>query len=161
MARQDDAASLGNSEFVEVVQQEISDPNIEVGSGCEWRGSGAEPQWNNPKSMKAYDHIERHHGPQLKAHQFRGRMAKTNNPQGQWLSAKDWVSAEKVAPKNPGMYIIDFNRPVGRVYYPDRSITQNVTRVVIQRNSDGTLNFGYPVSSSFILSSLNTSNQNE
>ncbi len=110
---ENDAASPENSEIIEVVQQDIIDPTIEAGSGCEWRGSGAEPQWDNPKSMKAYDHIARRHGPKLKTYQFRGRMAKTNNPQGQWLNVQDWVQAEKVIPKYPGRYIIDFKRPVG------------------------------------------------
>jgi len=59
------------------------------------------------------------------------------------------------------MYIIDFKRPVGQVYYPDGSIKENVTRAVIERNFDGTLNFGYPVPDSFVLSSLNRSNQSE
>jgi hypothetical protein len=79
-------------------------------------------------------------------------MTKTNKPQGQWLDAWDWVKAEKAAPKYPGIYIIDFKRPVGRVYYLDGTTLENVTRVVIQRNQDGTLNFGYPVSDSFVLS---------
>ncbi|MBW4508420.1 MAG: hypothetical protein KME64_18170 [Scytonematopsis contorta HA4267-MV1] len=88
-------------------------------------------------------------------------MAKTNKPQGQWLNAQDWVKTEKVTPKHQGIYIIDFKRPVGRIYYPDGTIRENVTRVVTQRNEDGTLNFGYPVSDSFVLSSLNRSNQSE
>lgn len=138
-------------EDVEIVEQEITDPTIEVGSGCEWQGRGAEPQWNNSKSAKAYDHIERHHGPKLKPEQFRGRVPRTNNNQGQWLNAQDWVYAEQVIPKHPGRYIIDFHRPIGRVYHPDGTITENVTRAFIQRNSDGTLNSGYSVVTSFTL----------
>ena len=53
----------GLSSEVEIVEQDIIDLTIQVGSNCEWIGSGSEPQWDNPKSTKAYDHIERHHGP--------------------------------------------------------------------------------------------------
>ena len=67
----------------EIVEQDIIDPTIEVGSGYEWTGRGTEPQWDNPKSTKAYDHIQRHHGPQLKLSQMIGRAAKTNRDQGQ------------------------------------------------------------------------------
>jgi hypothetical protein len=103
-------------EDVEIVEQEITDPTIEVGSGCEWQGRGAEPQWNNSKSAKAYDHIERHHGPKLKPEQFRGRVARTNNNQKQWLNAQDWVYAEQVIPKHPGIpgkVLIEINKKVG------------------------------------------------
>ncbi len=78
-------------------------------------------------------------------------MATTNNNQGQWLNAQDWVEAEQCTPKYPGRYIIDFKRPIGRVYHPDGTITENVNRAFIQRNYDGTLNSGYPVLDSFIL----------
>jgi len=88
-------------------------------------------------------------------------MAQTNNSQGQWLNDRDWVKAEQVAPKYPGRYIIDFKRPVGRIYHPDGTITENVTRAAIQRNLDGTLKFGYPVTDSFVLSSLNRKNGSE
>ena len=78
-------------------------------------------------------------------------MATTNNNQGQWLNAQDWVEAEQFTPKYPGRYIIEFKRPIGRVYHPDGTITENVTRAFIQRNYDGTLNSGYPVLNSFLL----------
>ena len=148
-------------EEVEIVEQDIIDPSIEVGSGCEWKGSGSEPQWNNPKSTKAYDHIERHHGSKLKPEQLRGRAARTNNNQGQWLDQQDWVKAEQLTPKHPGRYIIDFKRPIGRVYHPDGTITENVTRAFIKRKPDGTLKSGYPVLDRFTLSSLNRNNKSE
>lgn len=148
---QNDATSQENSPLAEVVQQEITNPNIEVGSGCEWIGKVDEPQWDKPESTKAYDHIERHHGPRLRLDQLKGRAASTNNYQGQWLNAEYWVKAEKIIPKHPGRYIIDFKNPIGRVYHPDGTITENVTRAFVQRNNDGTLNSSYPVLNSFIL----------
>ncbi|NJR24715.1 MAG: hypothetical protein HC786_22435 [Richelia sp. CSU_2_1] len=128
---------------------------MEVGSGCEWIGNGSEPQWNNPKSTKAYDHIARHHGPKLKPHELIGRAAGSRDDQGQWLNAEDWIIAEQLVPKYRGAYIIDFHRPIGRVYHPDRTITENVTRAFIQRNIDGTLNSGYPVVDGVILRKFN------
>ena len=58
-------------------------PRLEVDS----RGQVAEtePQWNNPQSAKAYDHIERYHGPKQKSEDLVGRAGSTGNPQGQWL----------------------------------------------------------------------------
>ncbi|MGB3507875.1 MAG: hypothetical protein WBA93_01240 [Microcoleaceae cyanobacterium] len=106
----------------------------------------------NPKSTKAYDHIERHHGPKLQPHRLQGRAAKTNQNQGQWLNTQDWVKAEKFTPKYPGNYIIDFHRSIGIIYHPDGSITENVTRVFIKRNFDGTLKCGYPVTDTYRLS---------
>ncbi|MGK7900046.1 MAG: hypothetical protein AB4352_01280 [Hormoscilla sp.] len=116
-----------------------------MGSGCPWNGRGVEPQWNNPKCSKVYDHILRHHGPQLQPRHFQGRIASTNTDQGQWLNLQDLVKAEQVTPKHPGRYIIDFQRPLGRVYHADGSITENVTRVNIKRKLDGTLKYAYPV----------------
>lgn len=48
--------SFDELESIEIVESDIIDNTIEVGSGCEWRGRGKEPQWDNPKSTKAYDH---------------------------------------------------------------------------------------------------------
>jgi hypothetical protein len=141
-----------NYPSAEVIQQEITNPNVEVGSGCVWRGKGEEPQWNNPRSTKAYDHIERHHGPRVRIEQLRGRIASTQNPQGQWLNEEDWVEAEQIIPKYPGRYILDFKRPIGRVYQTDGTIIDNVTRVFIKRKDDGTFNCGYPVLDTFRLS---------
>jgi hypothetical protein len=138
----------------EIIEQDIIDSSVVVGSGCEWTGKGAEPQWNNAKSTKAYDHIARHHGPKLHPHRLMGRATGTKDDQGQWLDAEDWIIAEQLVPKYRGEYIIDFQRPIGRVYHPDRTITENVTRAFIQRNIDGTLNCGYPIVDSVILRKL-------
>ncbi|NJK75603.1 MAG: hypothetical protein HC942_18250 [Microcoleus sp. SU_5_6] len=104
--------------MAEIIEQDILDYSVEVGSGCEWIGNGSEPQWNNPKSTKAYDHIARHHGPKLKPHELIGRAAGSRDDQGQWLNAEDWIIAEQLVPKYRGAYIIDFHRPIGRVYHP-------------------------------------------
>ncbi|NET17645.1 MAG: hypothetical protein F6K08_34895 [Okeania sp. SIO1H6] len=130
---------------MKIIQEYIIDKTIEVGNGFEWRGTGKEPQWNNPKSIKAYDHIERHHGPQLKLENFRGRIASTNTNQGQWLNAQDWVEAERFIPKYYGKYIVDFQRPIGRIYHTDGTVTENVTRAFIIRKKDGTLKTAYPI----------------
>ena len=147
--------------MAEIVQQYIINSSREVGSGCAWTGSGTEPQWNNPKSMKAYDHIARHHGPKLTANRLIGRAASTNDDQGQWLNVEDWIMAEQLVPKYRGEYIIDFHRPIGKVYHPDRRITENVTRAFIQRNFDGTLNCGYPIVDGVSLRELNRSSSHE
>ena len=132
-------------ENIEIVEADIIDSTIEVGSGCIWRGSGNEPQWDNPKSSKAYDHIIRHHGPKLKSSNLLGRAASCNQAQGQWLNEQDWVIAERLIPKYYGLYIIKFNRPIGTVYHPDGRITENVYYVKIGRNADGTIKYAYPV----------------
>jgi hypothetical protein len=46
-------------------------------------------------------------------------MARTGKDQGQWLDMQDWVKAEKLSPKHPGHYIIDFKCSIGRVYNLD------------------------------------------
>ncbi|NES80094.1 MAG: hypothetical protein F6K10_00430 [Moorea sp. SIO2B7] len=143
--------SFDELESIEIVESDIIDNTIEVGSGCEWRGTGKEPQWDNLKCTKVYDHILRHHGSRLKPSQIMGRMASMNRDQGQWLKDNDIILAEQVTPKYSGRYIIDFKRPVGRVYHRDGNITENVTRINLKRNPDGTLRYGYPVTETYIL----------
>lgn len=142
---------MAEPRLTEVVQQDIKDRHITVGSGHPWTGHGKEPQWSNPKSTKAYNHIERHHGPEKKPEDLTGRAVSTGNPQGQWLDAHDWVIAEQVAPKHPGSYVIDLKRPIGRVYHPDGTVTDPVTRVFVQRRYDGTINSAYPVTDDFVM----------
>jgi hypothetical protein len=157
----DSDTTSDDSPEIEIIEQDIIDLTIQVGSNCEWIGTGSEPQWDNPKSTKAYDHVERHHGPKLKPLRFRGRAASKNQAQGQWLDARNWVKAEQVTPKYPGRYIIDFKRPIGRVYHPDGTVTENVTRAFIRRNLDGTLRAGYPVLNNSTLSSLTKINDDD
>ncbi len=143
--------SFDELESIEIVESDIIDSTIEVGSGCEWRGTGKEPQWNNLKSTKVYDHILRHHGSRLTPSEIKGRMASSNRDQGQWLNDNDIILAEQVTPKYSGRYIIDFKRPVGRVYHLDGTITENVTRINIKRKPDGTLRYAYPVTETYTL----------
>ncbi|NEP43754.1 MAG: hypothetical protein F6K35_32830 [Okeania sp. SIO2H7] len=53
--------------------------------------------------------------------------------------------AEKLIPKYYGQYLIKFNRPIGRVYHLDGTVTENVVYVEIGRNSDGTIKYAYPI----------------
>ena len=134
-----------------VLQEDIRDPDVNCGGGHQWTGTGSEPQWNNPDSTKAYDHIASTHGPRVGLRQFEGRMARTGNPQGEWSNHNDWVLAEEIAPKHPGRSIIDFGRPIGRVHHPGSDPTEGVTRAFVQRNPDGTINSAYPVTNDFTL----------
>lgn len=131
--------------IIEIIEVDIIDPTVEIGSGCIWRGSGQEPQWDNPKSSKAYDHISRHHGSKLKPEQLKGRATSTGKDQGQWLNESDWIIAEKGIPQFYGNYIIKFSRPIGRVYHSDGRITENVCYVQIGRKIDGTIKYAYPI----------------
>ncbi len=131
--------------IIEIVEADIIDSTIKVGSGCEWIGKGKQPQWNNPKSTKAYDHIIRHHGDQLNPTNLQGRASSTKKDQGQWLNDRDWLQAEKLMPKYYGYYVIKFNRPIGRVYHDDGRISENVVYAEIGRNSDGTIKYAYPI----------------
>jgi hypothetical protein len=135
-----------------IVQQDIKDPNKTVGSGRDWDGIGPEPKWGNPKSEKAYGHSESEHGPKRKPQQLidRANTPGESDLQGQWYN-EDWVLAEQAAPKHPGRYVIDFERPVGRVWHKDGTATENVTRAYVHRNGDGTLKTSYPVSPGFEL----------
>ncbi|WP_353932209.1 hypothetical protein WJM97_06385 [Okeanomitos corallinicola TIOX110] len=132
-------------EYIEIVEYDIIDDTVEVGSGCEWRGTGSEPQWDNPKSTKAYDHIIRHHGAKLKPSNLQGRASSKNQDQGQWLNDQDWLTLEKLISKYYGNYTIKFNRPIGRVYHTDGSVTENVIYALIGRNPDGTIKYSYPI----------------
>lgn len=137
--------SFDELESIEIVESDIIDSTIEVGSGCKWRGKGNEPQWDNLKSTKAYDHIFRHHGAKLKPNNLQGRASGKNIDQGQWLNDQDWLHLEKLIPKYYGNYTIKFKRPIGRVYHADGSITENVIYAEIGRNSDGTIKYAYPI----------------
>lgn len=137
--------SFDELESIEIIESEIFNSTIEVGSDCEWRGKGNEPQWDNPKSTKAYDHIIRHHGAKLKSSNLQGRASSKHEDQGQWLNDQDWLRAEKLIPKYYGNYLIKFNRPIGRVYHRDGSITDHVFYALIGRNADGTIKYAYPI----------------
>jgi len=142
-------AQGGSGGLYKIVQQEIADPNVQVGSGHPWTGAKEAPQWSNLKSTKAYGHSESRHGPKRTPADNIGRAAGNREDQGQWLKP-DWIEAERVAPPHPGRYVIDFGRPIGRVYHPDGSVTENVTRAFIMRNADGTLKAAYPVTDTYV-----------
>ncbi|MEO7002160.1 MAG: hypothetical protein ABI068_10060 [Ktedonobacterales bacterium] len=40
------------------------------------------------------------------------------------MDRKAWAQAEQVAPKYPGPYILDYCRPIGRVYRPDGTVEE-------------------------------------
>ena len=90
-------------------------------------------------------------GPKKKPGDLVGRAASTGNPQGQWLKEQGWVIAEQLIPKHSGSYVIDFKRPIGRVYYPDGTIIDDVTHAFVQRRPDGTINSAYPVTDDFVI----------
>lgn len=127
--------------IIEIVEADIIDSTVKVGSGCKWRGKGKQPQWNNPKSTKAYDHIIRHHGAKLNPTNLQGRASSTKKDQRQWLNDQDWLQAEKLMPKYYGYYVIKLNRPVGRVYHINGRISENVVYAEIGRNSNGTVKY--------------------
>lgn len=137
--------SFDELKYIEIVESDIIDDTVEVGSSCEWRGTGKEPQWDNPKSTKAYDHIIRHHGAKLKHSNLQGRASSKNQDQGQWLNDQDWLQLEKLIPKYYGNYTIKLSRPIGRVYHTDGSVTEDVIYAQIGRNSDGTIKYAYPI----------------
>ena len=141
---------MGEPKPAEIVQQDIKERHVMVGSEHPWTGRGTEPQWSNPQSAKAYDHIERYHGPKKKPGDLVGRAASTGNPQGQWLKEQGWVIAEQLIPKHSGSYVIDFKRSIGRVY-PDGTIIDDVTHAFVQRRPDGTINSAYPVTDDFVI----------
>ncbi|HKE74207.1 MAG TPA: hypothetical protein VKB57_11365 [Acidimicrobiales bacterium] len=136
--------------FANVIASAGVDTNVTVGSRGGWRGSGDPPQWPNPKSTKAYGHVESTHGPRLKARHFQGRIASTGNDQGQW-SGPHWVEAEGRTPQHPGRYIVEMGRAIGRVYRANAEIVEGVTRAFVQRNPDGSINSTYPVTNDFVL----------
>ncbi len=123
---------------------------VKVGSGHEWTGTGPEPRWELANS-KGYDrHISSDHGPKVKPDALKSSARNENRAQGQW-NGEHWVEAEQLAPKFPGNYIVDFESPIGRVYHPDGTITENVTRAFVQRRADGTLHSAYPVTNDFMI----------
>ncbi|NET01722.1 MAG: hypothetical protein F6K62_23960 [Sphaerospermopsis sp. SIO1G2] len=76
---------------------------------------------------------------------LQGRASSKNQDQGQWLNDQDWLKLEKLIPNYYGNYTIKFNRPIGRVYHTDGSVTDNVIYAVIGRNPDGTIKYAYPI----------------
>jgi Pretoxin HINT domain len=130
----------------DILAQTIDDDSITVGSGYPWTGNGAEPKWGNVKS-KAYGHALSDHGPKGKASDMQNR-ANSKGFQGQWYNAEDIIAAEQMTPPHPGVYVIEFERPIGRVFVkggsPDTAI-QDVSRAFVKRRFDGTIATAYPI----------------
>jgi ribosomal protein S8E len=52
------------------------------------------------------------------------------------------VEAERMTREQPtfgqgdNLHLAEFNKPIGRVYHPDSSVTENVTKVLVVRRPD-------------------------
>jgi hypothetical protein len=100
-------------------------------------------KWGNPNSP-AYGHSKSTHGAKRSAQELKDRARTKNDPQGHFYDDKYIVEAEQRAPLTPGVHDVPMGRPVGRVYYPDGTIRENVTTVRVIRRTDGTLKSSYP-----------------
>jgi hypothetical protein len=107
-----------------------------------------------PKSASAYDHSLNEHGATRPAKELADR-AKTKkdpatrlpgNQMGQWYNDQLVIELDQRFPNN-GIgrpEIVDFGRPVGRVYLPDGRVISDVTTCSIMRYPDGTFNNAFP-----------------
>lgn len=102
-------------------------------------------KWGNPKSRPAYGHSQSKHGAKRAAQKLKDRASTKRKQQGHFYDDKFIVEAEQRAPLTQGENVVQMGRPVGRVYHPDGSITENVTSVIVIRNADGTLVTSYPI----------------
>jgi hypothetical protein len=78
--------------------------------------------------------------------------AEAKGRQGQWYDEQDIIEAEKKAPPNPGTYVVEFNRPIGRTFLKGGSAdnpVEGLTRAFVQRRPDGTINTSFPVEDSY------------
>jgi hypothetical protein len=55
------------------------------------------------------------------------------------------VKAEQKAQLKPGAHVIDMGGPVGRVYLPDGSKVENLTKVLVVRRADLTVRVSYAI----------------
>ncbi len=107
-----------------------------------------------PKGKSAYDHSLNEHGSDRPAKELMDR-AKTKkdpatrlpgNQMGQWYNDQLVIELDQRFPNN-GIgqpEIVDFGRPVGRVYLPDGRVISDVTTCSIMRYPDGTFNNAFP-----------------
>ena len=109
-------------------------------------GIPVDAAWGNPKSVKAYGHSLLEHGPRRPAQELIDRAVGKNTPQGQWLDENFIVEAEQRAPLKAGENIVDMGKPVGKVYMPDGSVIENVSKVKVIRRADMTVNTSFPFS---------------
>jgi hypothetical protein len=101
-------------------------------------------KWGDPKSRPAYGHSQDRHGAKRPARELKDRARTTGDPQGHFYDDKFIVEAEQRAPLTPGDHDVPMGRPVGRVYYPDGTVKENVTTVKVVRKADGTVISSYP-----------------
>jgi hypothetical protein len=102
-------------------------------------------KWGDPRSRPAYGHSQDRHGAKRSARELKDRARTTGNPQGHFYDDKFIVEAEQRAPLSPGDHDVRMGRPVGRVYYPDGTVTENVTTVKVIRKADGTIRSSFPL----------------
>ncbi len=96
-------------------------------------------QWGKPESKPAYGHSQTRHGAKRPNQELIDRARGINEPQGQFYDDAVIVEAERLTREEPvfgpqnNCQIALFGEPIGRVYQPDGSITENVTKVLIIR----------------------------
>jgi len=67
------------------------------------------------------------------------------------LGQRETELHELATPPYYGQYVIDFHRPVGRVFHQNGPVETDVTRVLVVRAKDGTLTSAYPVTKGYTL----------
>lgn len=83
-----------------------------------------------------YRHAVDGHGSQLAPDALMSEAATrrgTGVPQGQFYNNATIAEADARAPLGPGEHVVDFDRPIGRVFLPDRTVLSDVTRVMVVR----------------------------
>lgn len=94
--------------------------------------SAAAPKPRDP----IYRHAIDGHGSQLSPDALMSEAATrrgTGVPQGQFYNNAIIPEADALAPQGPGEHVVDFGRPIGRVFLPDRTVLSDVTRVLVVR----------------------------
>ncbi|MBI1926589.1 hypothetical protein HYR99_20400 [Candidatus Poribacteria bacterium] len=106
-------------------------------------------QWGNPKSLPAYGHPRLQHGSHIPLQSLKDRASALNTPQGQFYDDMTIVDAEKKALKPRGSYLAPYPIGIGRVVHPERTVTENVTKVLVMRKQDGTVRTSYPITDQY------------
>jgi hypothetical protein len=126
-----------------------SAPPRDLAQPADQPGHGLPGRWGDPASP-SYGHAYREHGAHLESNDFRNRAMSTRGrgrrvPDSQFYDNALIVEAERRAPTTPGEHIVDMGRPVGRVFQPDGSVDGDVQRVIVVRQSNGSLTTCYPI----------------
>jgi hypothetical protein len=111
-------------------------------------GHGFPGRWGDPDSP-SYGHSVGEHGAQLEPSDFRNRaMSKRASgrrvPDSQFYDNALIVEAEQRAPATPGEHLVEMFRPIGRVFDTQGGVVSDVQRIIVVRNSDGTIKTSYP-----------------